>query len=254
MESTYGDRNHADRALIEDKIADETSHTLKAGGNMLVPTFAIERAQELLYHFSRLTRSGRLPVVPVFLDSPMALDATEVMVRHPECLDEQTLALLRSNESPFKFPGLHLMRSADESKRLNGRRGCVILAGSGMCNAGRIKHHLVHNIDKPESTVLFVGYQAEGTLGREIVDRLPEVRILGKPYPVKARIAEISGLSAHADQRALLRWLDAFGTSPRGLFLTHGEERVANTLAEIIRGRVKYPVDVPGYMQQFDLA
>ncbi len=253
MESTYGDRNHAVNGGIEEQLAAVVNQTIKRGGNVLIPTFAIERAQELMFYFSRLVRRGKLRDVRVFLDSPMAVEATEVMARHPECLDEEARAMLRSNESPFRFPGLHFTRSVEESKEINGRSGVVIMAGSGMCNAGRIKHHLIQNIGKPETTVLFVGYQAEGTLGRELVDGQKEVRILGKQYPVQAQIAEISGLSAHADQKGLLHWLDAMGATPKRLFLTHGEERAANTLAEIIRRRAKYPVDVPGYMQAVEL-
>jgi metallo-beta-lactamase family protein len=255
MESTYGDRNHENHGSIDTQLADVVNQTAKAGGHLLIPTFAIERAQEILFYFNRLVRDKRIPVLPVFVDSPMAVDATQVMLNHPECLDEQMLELLRSNESPFRFPGLRMTRSVDESKAINKQHGpCVIMAGSGMCNAGRIKHHLANDISRPATTVLFVGYQGEGTLGREILSGKSEVRIHGEMRPVKARVAEISGFSAHADQAALLRWVGALQSPPRQMFLTHGEESAALTLAELLKKQHGWPVTVPTYGQVVELS
>jgi metallo-beta-lactamase family protein len=176
MESTYGERNHEDPADIETMLTGFIKEAVEAGGNVVIPVFAVERAQELLFHLSRLVGKKRIPRLPVFLDSPLATDVTKAFLRHPECLDKETLGLFRSGHSPFQFDGLRTARTADESKAINSvRQPAIILAGSGMCTGGRIKHHLLHNISRPESTILFVGYQAAGTLGRQIIARPPFV-------------------------------------------------------------------------------
>ncbi|MCX5658434.1 MAG: MBL fold metallo-hydrolase [Planctomycetota bacterium] len=249
MESTYGDKDHDVQGSVEDNIARIVNETVAAGGNLLIPTFAIERAQDLLFYFSKLTRAKKIPMLSVFLDSPMAIDATQIFVDHPDCcLDAETVEMLRTGNSPFKFPGLRFLRTGEESKSINHIRGsCVIMAGAGMCTAGRIKHHLAHHLANPATTVLFVGYQAQGTLGREILERRPTVRILGFYTPVRARIEQISGLSAHADRSTLLRWLGGFQQPPKKLFLTHGEEAVSLALAQTIREKLKWDVEVPEY-------
>jgi metallo-beta-lactamase family protein len=254
MESTYADRDHADPGPIEDLLAAVLSETAARGGNVLIPVFALERAQELLYYIARLVRDGRIRRVPVFLDSPMAIEATEVFARYPELLDPEARAFLTGSDSKlFDFPGLRFSRTVEESKSINDYKGpCVILAGSGMCNAGRIKHHLGQNIERPECTVLFVGYQAVGTLGRQIVDGRKQVRIHGRTLEVGARIARIHGFSGHADRSGLLRWLDGFEKAPRRLFLTHGEENGALDLAEEIRKR-GWTVAVPEYLDSYTL-
>jgi metallo-beta-lactamase family protein len=248
MESTYGDRNHEDPADTETMLSDIITETARAGGHTVIPVFAIERAQELLFYLSRLLRRRRIPRLPVFLDSPMAMDVTEVFLRHPECLDKETLAMLRSGRSPFKFPGLRLVRTQEESKKINSQRSpVVIMAGSGMCTGGRIKHHLMHNIGRPESTLLFVGYQAEGTLGREILQGRPEVRIFGQFHRVRMKIRQMHSFSAHAGRDDLIGWLDHLRRPLPRLFLTHGEKDVISSLAEFLRDNRGFEVNIPTY-------
>lgn len=251
IESTYGDRLHENPEGIGEALAGVINTTLKAGGNIIVPSFALQRSQELMYYLNELRHSGLIPPLTVFVDSPMASSITAVFERHPELYDEAMTELLRQHRSPFEFPGLKMLQTVEESKAVNRISGGVmVIAGSGMCNGGRVKHHLVANIARPESTVLFVGYQAVGTLGRHIVDGAREVRILGQNYPVRARIAQISGFSAHADRDGLLRWLEALKKPPRHLFVTHGEASVADRFAGLVRGKTGWGVSVPEYRQE----
>lgn len=254
MESTYGDRDHADGGSVEDQLGDVVNAAVDAGGNIVIPTFAIERAQELMYYVARLVRADRIPHLMVFLDSPMAVDATEVFRKHRDCMDDEAKKLMDAGEPLFEFPGLKLVRSTHDSKAINRIRGsCIIMAGSGMCTAGRVKHHLVRNISRPESTVVFVGYQAGGTLGRQIVDDDRVVRIHGAEYVVRAKVAQIHGLSAHADRTGLLRWIGALKAAPRRVFLTHGEVEAAEAFAGAIRSRWNCAVEVPAYRAEFEL-
>jgi metallo-beta-lactamase family protein len=249
MESTYADRDHEDPKAIEEILADTVRGAVRSRGNVLIPTFAIERAQELMFHFSRLVRNKAIPELPIYLDSPMAREVTAAFERHPEDLDEEALALFREGENPFDFPGLVIVQSIEESKAINTAKGSsVIMAGSGMCTGGRIKHHLLYNIGRPESTVLFVGYQARETLGRQILEGESPVRIHGQWLPVKAHVGKINGFSAHADRKALARWLDGFRKPPRRLFITHGDEEVALHFGERVRDKRGWNVDVPKYL------
>jgi len=254
MESTYADRDHEDPGAVEDILRDTIVETAKAGGNVVIPTFAIERAQELMYHLSRLVRTKAIPPLPIFLDSPMAREVTEAFRRHADDLDDEAREILKNGNSPFDFPGLVIVRSPEESKAINSLRGSsIIMAGSGMCTGGRIKHHLVQNITRPESTLLFVGFQARETLGRQILEKQPQVRILGQTLPVRARIAKINGFSAHADRKALGRWLDAFRTPPRRLFVNHGDTDVAVGFAEKIGRERGWAAEAPQYGDSRDL-
>jgi metallo-beta-lactamase family protein len=254
MESTYGDRNHLDRGDIQTQLAEVINRTIGGGGNVVIPTFAVERAQELIYHLSQLLRENRIYEVPVFLDSPMAADVTDVFRQHRDYFDEEAWNIIAAGESPLRFPELSMPRTVEESKGINRlKQPAIIMATSGMCTAGRIKHHLVHNISRPESTVLFVGYQARGTLGRQILDGAEEVRIHGRHWRVKARIEQIHGFSGHADRNGLLRWLGALKSAPRQLILTHGEEEATLSLAEHVRRNMDWPVTVPEYQQTVTL-
>jgi len=254
MESTYGDRDHEDPGRVDDLLGGIIRDTAGAGGNVVIPTFAIERAQDLMFHLSRLVRAKAIPPVPVYLDSPMAREVTQAFERHDGFLDEEARKLFASEEHPFRFPGLVIVRTPEESKAINTVRvPAVIMAGSGMCTGGRIKHHLAHNITRPESTILFVGYQARETLGRQILEKAAQVRLLGKTFPVKARVAKINGFSAHADRKALGRWLDGFKTPPRRLFVTHGDADVARITAERVRQERGWTVEVPDYLEIWDL-
>jgi metallo-beta-lactamase family protein len=254
MESTYGNRSHEAPGKIEDSLAELINRTVVRGGNIVVPIFAVERAQEFLFYLGRLVGQDRIPHLLAFLDSPMAVEVTKVFLRHIQDLDEEARAQVRSGHQPFEFPGLKLLQSQEESKSINRIKGsCIIMAGSGMCTGGRIKHHLTYNIGRSESTILFVGYQARETLGRQILEGKPEVRIYGKPYKVRAQIAQIEGFSGHADQADLMRWLKAFKQPPRRLFLTHGEEEAALSLAKLIEEQCGWSVAVPSYRDIYEL-
>jgi metallo-beta-lactamase family protein len=253
MESTYGDKDHEDVAGIEGALAGVINDTIARGGNIVVPIFAIERAQEFLYYLARLIRSGEIPRLLVLLDSPMAVEVTEVFSHYPSLLDREAQQLYRSGQQPFEFQGLKLITSPEESKAINRIRGsAIILAGSGMCTGGRIKHHLMHNIERPECTVVFVGYQARHTLGRQILEGQPEVRINGQKFRVLAQVAQIEGFSGHADKADLLRWLRAFKKPPQCVFLTHGEEEISLNLATFLESQ-GWPVTVPHYQETYEL-
>jgi metallo-beta-lactamase family protein len=248
VESTYGDRVHEDSPDISDSLAEIVNSTWKAGGNIIVPSFALQRSQEVLYYLNELLNEDRIPHIMVFLDSPMAVAITEVFKRHLELFDKKMSHLMLEKRSPFDFPGLKMVQTVDESKAINHISGTVmIIAGSGMCTGGRIKYHLVTNISRRESTILFVGYQAIGTLGRQIVDGARKVRILGQHYPVRARIAQIQGFSAHADRDELLTWLSGLKSAPRRVFVVHGEPEAAQRFGEFVRERTGWQVSVPEY-------
>jgi len=251
IESTYGDRVHEDAPDVSEKLAEIVNSTWKAHGNIIVPSFALQRSQEILYHLNELLIENRIPHLMVFLDSPMAARITEVFKRHSELFDKEMSWLMRHDKSPFDFTGLKMTHTVDESKAINHISGTImVIAGSGMCTGGRIKHHLVTNITRPESTILFVGYQAMGTLGRHIVDGAEEVRILGQHYPVKARIAQINGFSSHADKNELLKLLSELKKAPRRLFVVHGEAEAASNFGEFLREKTGWVISVPEYKEE----
>jgi len=248
VESTYGDRTIVNHNTVADRLAEIINTTEKAGGNIVIPSFALERAQDILYYINKLLLEDRIPHLMVFVDSPMAVNITEVFERHPELYDEEMKELVQRHLSPFRFADLKFTRTVDESKAINHIKGTVIIiAGSGMCTGGRIKHHLVTNISRPESTILFVGYQAIGTLGRQIADGISPVRILGQYYPVKARIEKLDGLSSHADREQLLTWVSRLKRPPRKIFVVHGEPESATSFATLIREQLGWKTSVPSY-------
>ena len=215
IESTYGDRVHHDTEDIKKLIGEVINSTRKAGGNIIVPSFALERSQEVLYYLNELLLEKTIEPLKVFLDSPMASRITEVFKHHPELFDEEMTEFVNNHESPFRLPGLEMTSTADESKAINNAKGTImVIAGSGMCTGGRVKYHLVNNITRPECTIMFVGYQAIGTLGRSIVEGIEKVRILGIKRPVKAKIVRVHGFSAHADKEELLGWLKELEKPP----------------------------------------
>ena len=253
-ESTYGDRLHDKRIDIQAALSEVINSTHKRGGKIIVPSFAIERAQEVLYRLNLLFEAGEIPKLPVFLDSPMAIKVTQVFRRHREAYDEDMRRLLHEGSSPFSFDGLTYTSSTEDSKQINSVKGsAIIIAGAGMCNGGRIKHHLFHNISRPESTILFLGYQATGTLGRLIVDGKPEVRILGKPHKVRARVAQAHGFSGHADRDELLGWLRTLESSPRHVFVTHGGENVSQKYAALVTKKTGWPASAPVFRETAEL-
>ncbi len=248
MESTYGNKGTPFSATnIQETLGDIINNTNDKGGNIVVPSFAIERSQEVLYRLNELLRQDRIPHIMVFLDSPMAIRVTDVFRNHTNLFDAEAAELLRSGKHPCDLPGLQLCRTVDESKAINYIRGSVvIIAGSGMCNGGRIKHHLVNNIVRPECTILFVGYQAIGTLGRQIVDGAETVRIQGQHFPVKAKVIKVDGFSAHADKDELLEWISAFKNNPpRKVFITHGEEKASKAFAEVVEQKLGFITERP---------
>ena len=256
VESTYGDRQHKESPDIGDHLADIVNSTWKKGGNIIVPSFALQRSQEILYHLNKLLIEDRIPHLMVFLDSPMAIRITEVFKRHSELYDKEMSRLVSSNRSPFDFPGLKMVQTADESKSINHILGTImVIAGSGMCTGGRIKHHLVTNISRRQSTILFTGYQAIGTLGRQIVDGAKidgakKVRILGQHYPVKAKIAQIHGFSSHADRDELFQWLSELRKAPRRVFVVHGEAKASRQFGQFLSKKTGWDISVPEYGEE----
>jgi len=251
VESTYGDRIHDEPNDTDQLMCDVINRTRKAGGNIVIPSFALERSQEVLYNLNSLLIAGRIPPLTVFFDSPMAINVTQVFRDHPELFDAEMTNLVNNDGSPFAFPGLTMTRSTDQSKAINEIRGtAIIIAGSGMCTGGRVKHHLVNNISRPESTILFVGYQAVGTLGRHIVEGKDPVRILGQMHSVSASIERIHGFSGHADRNELFRWLSGLKTVPRHVFVTHGEPDAANAFSEFVSEKTGWETSVPRFKDE----
>jgi len=246
IESTYGERNRAETGDRTERLLEVIRRTAERGGKVVIPSFAVGRTQEVLARINDLVESGRLPELPVYVDSPMAIEATKIFEMHPEAYSDEARRLLRAGDAPLRFAGLEPTPKVDESKAINARPGpAVIISASGMCTAGRIKHHLRHYLPDPRSTVLFVGYQARGSLGNLIQRGVDPVRIFGERHPVRASIETIEGFSAHADLDELLGWFEGLGNPPARTFVVHGEERAALAFAERLRERYGAVVDVP---------
>ncbi len=255
MEATYGDRLHESHTEALKHFTQIVTDTRQRGGALIIPTFTVGRAQELLYNLGMMRRAGDLGDMPVFLDSPMAIEATEVSRRHPECFDTEIRQLIEAGKLPFRFRGAKFLRTVRQSQTLNNLEGSfIVMAGSGMCTGGRIRHHLLHHLERPQDTILFVGYQAAGTLGRHIKGGAKQVRLFGRELQVRARIESLDGFSAHADSEQLLEWLRPMKASARRVFLTHGEPRALVSLAAAIRKRYKLPVLVPEMNDTVDLS
>ncbi len=253
-ESTYGDRVHEPVADVKTRLAEVVNTTIDAGGNLVIPSFALERSQDLLYHLNDLRLAKRIPEVKVYLDSPMAIKVTKVFSKHPEYFDKDMAERVNNHHSPFEFPGLEMTRTTNESKAINLRsEPCIIIAGSGMCTGGRIKHHLANNISKEANTILFVGYQANGTLGRIIIDGKDSIRILGQPRKIRARIEQIGGFSAHADCEELTKWLSGLKQPPRKVFVVHGEASAAAAFGKYLADKTGWNVHVPEYQETVEL-
>jgi len=250
METTYGDRLHRPIAPSIEELYTAIDDAFDRGGNVVIPTFALERAQEILFYLRQAVDNRRLPrTMQVFLDSPMAISATTIFQRHPECYDKETSELFRDGRDPFAMPGLHYTCESSESMALNRiEGGAVIMAGSGMCTGGRVRHHLKHNLWREKSAVVFVGYAARGTLARRIIDGAKKVKIFGEEISVKASTHTINGFSAHADQDELLAW--HAHTGARRTFLVHGEVESMNAFAEKLQDTT---VEMPELHQSFDL-
>jgi len=254
MESTYGDRLHKDLATVKSKLADAVRRAAARGGKIIAPAFAVGRTQQLVLLLHELIEEKQIPSIPVFVDSPLAVDVTEVFRRHVYLFDEETSRFLRNGEDPFGFRLLRYVREASESKALNDLRGpALIISASGMCEAGRILHHLRNNIEDPRNMVLITGFMAEHTLGRKIVEKQPEVPIFGEPVRLRAEVVKLNELSGHADQRELLEWMKPVARSLRGLFLVHGEPTQAAALKAAIRDRYGLDAVIPARGQSFEL-
>jgi metallo-beta-lactamase family protein len=254
MESTYGDRDH--RSLKETAI--ETREVVKKavanGGKILVPVFAVGRTQLLLYLLAGAFQRGTLSPFPIYIDSPMAIKATELYKKHVELFDVEALAMQASGDLRENLETVKYSPSADDSRRINDvKDACMVMAGAGMCTGGRILHHFRHNLSRPETTVLFVGYQGHGSLGRRIVDGEETVTIFGEKISVRAAVHTFGGLSGHAGQSDLLRWLESFAKSGPRVFLTHGEEKGRKPLGKLIKQRFKLQVDYPGLGETIEI-
>ena len=264
MESTYGGRLHMRNDDKANLFLNIVSETLDKGGTVVIPSFAVGRTQEILYELNNLKdvqegedfkkKYATLMKAPVYVDSPLAISATEIFKENANLFDEETQAVIESGDNPLEFPGLQFTRTADESKALNEKNeSSIIISASGMCEVGRIKHHLKHHLWDPNSTILFVGYQAPGTLGRRIVDGEKRVKIFGEEIAVNARIEYIEGYSGHADQEWLMNFVYSFITKPKHIFLVHGEPTGQEILKSKIVDEIGLPVTIPEYGQTYTL-
>lgn len=237
VESTYGNRLHKDTKNKALALLDIITDTIEKKGNIVIPSFAIERTQEILYELNMLKESKaiKLKDIPVFVDSPLAINATKIFMNHVDNFDEDTLELIKQGDDPFNFPNLIFTETPEESRGINTYEGsCIIISASGMCDAGRIKHHLKHNLWREESSVVFVGYQAKESLGRRILEGDKNVKIFGEDIIVKCNVYSIEGFSGHADQAGIMEWLSGFTKKPAKIFLTHGEDDALETLSKLI--------------------
>ena len=255
LESTYGDRDHKNESSSLEELAEAIAYSHSHGEKVIIPAFAVERTQEILFSLHKLHKQGKLPPnLPVYVDSPLAIKATEIFRKFPEYYDDETRAVVNAGEDPFYLPGLVFTPSTQESQAINAVRGPgVIISASGMANAGRVKHHLRHNLWRPGASIVFVGYQAMGTPGRKLVDGAKSLRLLGEDTAVAAKIFTIGGFSAHAGQSQLLCWVESFTHPGMSVVLIHGEESAQETLAGLIRERFSLNVVNPGYLEEMDL-
>jgi metallo-beta-lactamase family protein len=256
MESTYGDRLHETFGESEEKLEHIVKRTYKRGGAIVMPAFAVGRAQQLVYTLHTLMDKGDIPRLPIYVDSPLAVSTTAVFSLHPECFDQETRDFMMQpgNRDPFGFEHLTYIRTLEESKQLNFmREPCIIISASGMAEFGRVVHHIKNRIEDPKNTILITGWQAPETLGRKLVDQVKTVRIFGDPYETNAEVAVLNGFSGHADRDELVEWVRVMSRKPERTFLVHGEEPSALALAETLRTTFSIPVDVPSLGDTFTI-
>ena len=259
MESTYGDRSHGERPDYVRLLADVIQETFDRGGNVVIPSFAVGRTQEMLYFIRQIKAEGLIhghDNFKVFVDSPLANEETNIFGIHKyDCFDDEALELIRKGINPLSFPGLKISVTSEDSKAINFDDDCkVIISASGMCDAGRIKHHLKHNLWREDSTILFVGYQAVGTPGRALLEGTQEIKLFGEPVHVAAKICRMPGISGHADVNGLVDWIKAFEVKPQKVFVTHGEDTVTELFAARLRDEMNYDAYAPFSGTEFDLA
>ena len=256
LESTYGDRNHKDESSSRDELAKAIEYSYSRGEKTIIPAFAVERTQELIYSLFLLHKEGKLPKgIPIYVDSPLAIKATQIFRKYPTYFDRETIALMEKGEDPLTLPNLKYTPEVKESQAINAHKGPgIVISASGMCNAGRIKHHLRHNLWRPGASIVFCGYQAVGTPGRKIVDGAKSINILGDEVVISAKIFTIGGFSGHAGQSQILDWVSHFTHPELRVFLMHGEGEAQNTLAKLLHERFKVTVNIPEYMEELILA
>jgi metallo-beta-lactamase family protein len=253
IESTYGDRQHADMGDAARRLAGIVRAVHTRGGKLIVPAFAVGRTQDIVYELVQLARADRIPQVPIYVDSPLAVDATEVFERHPECYDPETREILRAGGDPFGLSSMHYLRTREESMALNERAGpCLIVSASGMMEGGRILHHLRNGIGDPRNAVLIVGFQAENTLGRKILRGDRVVNIFGEPHEVRAEVYVMNEYSAHADREELLGWFRSSGGAPHDIFVVHGEEEQSQRFARHLRDETAARIHLPRLHESFE--
>jgi metallo-beta-lactamase family protein len=254
LESTYGGRLHGEISEAEDQLAEVVNKTYSRGGKVIIPAFSLERTQEIVYCLHLSEAAGRIPVLPVYVDSPLSTNVTQIFQLHPECFDRETNELLAHNRNPFGLNQISYVRDAEASKKLNRlKEPCIIISASGMCEAGRILHHLKNNIENPNNTILVVGFMARNTLGRRLVERQPKVRIFGEEYELKAEVKIINAFSAHADREDLIDYVASLGKSPKGIYLVHGEEEQSRALKEELEKRGYTDVNLPEEGDEIEL-
>jgi len=256
MESTYGNRAHEDQSADKEKFSRIINESFQRGGNVIIPAFAVDRTQTILMMLSAMLDAGQIKPGCIYLDSPLAIQATEIFCKYPQYFDEETTKIYKKKgHCPLEIEKLVFSHTAEDSMALNNiKRGAIIISASGMADAGRIKHHLKHNLWRPECSVIFMGYQAEGTLGRRILDGNKFVRIHGEDVTVKAQIYSLTGFSAHADSDEMIKWLHGFKKMPKRIFITHGEEDAAQNFGQLVRTQFATEVVVPSFGDEFHAA
>ena len=251
LESTYGNRLHKSREETVQELLEIIQEALRDQAKVIIPAFAVERTQDIIYTIGQLVRNGLIPSVPVYIDSPLAISATEIFKRNSDCFDEETKSVLLGGENPLELPEIIYTQSTEESKAINeDTRPGIIISASGMCDSGRIQHHLKHHLWRESSHIVIIGYQAEGTIGRRMVDGAKTIRLFGEEIAVKAHIHTLGGFSAHADQKGLLEWLSHFDNPRLEVFVNHGEEKVSMGLGERIRQQFHFKTAIPQWREK----
>ena len=251
LESTYGDRLHRSREETVQELLTIIQDAISHHSKVVIPAFAVERTQDIIYVIGQFIRKGVLPSIPVYIDSPLAISATEIFKRNPDCFDGETRDILLKGGDPLDLPEIIYSRTTEESKAINeDSRPGIIISASGMCDSGRIQHHLKHHLWRPESHIVIIGYQAEGTVGRRIVDGAKTIRLFGEEIAVKAHIHTLGGFSAHADQKGLIEWVSHFKNPQLEVFVNHGEERVSTALAQVIHQQFPFKVSIPQWRER----
>jgi len=255
MESTYGDRDHKGEEDSLNEMAEAIQYSYAKGEKIIIPAFAVERTQEMLYSLYLLNRDGRLPKdLPIILDSPLAIKSTEIFRRYRYYLDDETQTLLKNGEDPLDLPQLQFASSTEQSMQINEMKGsAIVISASGMANAGRIRHHLRHNLWRPGASIVFVGFQAQGTPGRKIIEGAKKIRITNEDIAIKARIWTIGGFSAHAGQGQLLDWLGNFSNKKMPVYLIHGEASAQDVLSSLIKQKLGFDVKIPEYLEEITI-